>query len=122
MAAAEPDARRLVDEHGVHGLDVGPGEALDIVEDARLLAVRKQHIVLEEILDLCAVVLRLDLLLVCKRHVLHHDHKRGWARRGREGEGGERRLVDEEVGGFVFFGRDLRFSMVPEQRSTKRWR
>ena len=46
-----PGVRRLVDQHGVAGADVGPGEALDIVQHPGIHDVLGEHGVPAKVLD-----------------------------------------------------------------------
>lgn len=66
--------RRLVDEHRVHGHDVGPREALNIVKDLRQHEVRAKDLVPHEVLDLVNGSLSRDATDTSQGDVLHHRH------------------------------------------------
>ena len=69
-----PGVWRLVDQHGVAGADVGPGEALDIVQHSGVHDVLGEHGVPAEVLDLVEDPLVGQTRPVLKREILHLEN------------------------------------------------
>ena len=64
----------LVDQHGVHGCDVGAGEVLHIVQDLGIEDVLRENVVPCQVLNLVDETLLTDTGPVLQRDVLHHGN------------------------------------------------